>query len=327
MSVSVIAPVVAAFAVTAAPANATTGPSTTLLYDTATAAAPVTRTLPDSVVQTAGQTAELATGAVDETLKVAPVSPGLRSARSTTAGRCALNPGKTVKSHTGMSLPKTPLSSAAKGPLSGLPQGDCLQAGRRAGKDPLPLSPEGATKVPAVLLKDAGKVGGAVRKSQLGKLPAVGAAVPGKRRAGAPGAERAGMPLSMDLRDVSAPLGSGSAPGLSDITSALGSARPGDLPVGPTLFPPAGRQARPGPSDDLVGKANNTVNQVGGHIDQTENGVGSVVEVLKTKKRGSAKPAGRAAKPADGPLSLLDTPGIGLPDTSGIGLPKAPGLG
>ncbi|MFI0486838.1 hypothetical protein [Actinomadura sp. 9N215] len=100
----------------------------------------------------------------------------------------------------------------------------------------------------------------------------------------------------------------------------LGSAQPGGLPVGSTLFPPAGRHARPGPSDDdLLGQANNTVNQVGGEIDKTENGVGSVVHVLKARQR--------VAKPADGPLSMPGAPGIGLPNLPGIGLPSGTGNG
>ncbi|TDD30077.1 hypothetical protein E1287_29935 [Actinomadura sp. KC06] len=324
LSVSVLAPVVAAFAVAAAPAGAAPGASTTLLYEAAAVAGPVTGVLPEPVAQSAGQTAETTTGAVDGVLDAAPTSPGLRSA---SAERCKLNPGKTVNSHAGTSLPSTPLS-VGKTPLGGLPKGDCLPADRRAGTDDLPPPADAVVRVPKTLVKDAEKVGTAVRNSKLGELPGVSTALPGGRpavlpagRSAAPaGGQRAATPVGKALPGVPPALGSEPGLGLPNVPFALGSA-PAGLPVGPTLFPPAGRYAQPAPSDDLLGQANDTINQVGGEIDQTENGVGSVVEVLKVRD-GAAK---RTA--ADGPLSLPDAGGAGLPDASGLGLPEVPGLG
>ncbi|MCP9969196.1 hypothetical protein [Actinomadura madurae] len=79
LSACALAPVVAAFAVAAAPANAAKGPATTLLYDTATGAAPVTGTLPAPVVNRAGRAAETGTGAVDGILRAAPVAAPSRT--------------------------------------------------------------------------------------------------------------------------------------------------------------------------------------------------------------------------------------------------------
>jgi hypothetical protein len=72
LGVAAVAPFAAVLAVAAAPANAAPGPSTALLYDTAAAAYPATRTLPDPVVQTGGQTAEKITGTGDGVLRAAP---------------------------------------------------------------------------------------------------------------------------------------------------------------------------------------------------------------------------------------------------------------
>ncbi|TDD81843.1 hypothetical protein E1293_17750 [Actinomadura darangshiensis] len=299
LSISVLAPVVAALAVAAAPANAAPGPSTALLYDAATAAAPVTRTLPDPVLNTVGQTAEQGTGTVDGVLRAAPAASTLRAvpaAPGLGAGnaRCTLNPGKTVNSKAGTSLPRTPLQTAGRSPLGGLPEGDCLGAapgtGRRAA---LPVPSDAAGRVPRTLLNDVGKVGTSVHNSKLGELG--GAPLPSGRRAG--------MPLSMAVP--------GLTDGLPDVPSTLGSASPGGLPVGAALFPPAGRIAAPEPSDDLVGQANDTVNQAGAGVGETEENVGSVVDVLKAKDR--------AGRPADGPLSMPSAPGLGLPDLPGIG--------
>ncbi|MEO3823200.1 hypothetical protein [Actinomadura sp. B10D3] len=99
LSACALAPVVAAFAVAAAPANAAKGPATTLLYDTATGAAPVTGTLPAPAVNRAGQVAETGTGAVDGILRAAPVAAPLPHGRSA----------------------QTPLSLPVPGLSSGLP--------------------------------------------------------------------------------------------------------------------------------------------------------------------------------------------------------------
>ncbi len=126
LGAAAVAPFAAVLAVAAAPANAAPGPSTALLYDTAAAAYPATRTLPDPVVQTGGQTAEKVTGTVDGVLRAAP------GTSRHGAARCKLNPGKTVNSETGVGMPETPLPAVGQTPLGGLPKGDCLGT-RRAG--------------------------------------------------------------------------------------------------------------------------------------------------------------------------------------------------
>ncbi|RFS87135.1 hypothetical protein D0T12_02480 [Actinomadura spongiicola] len=138
LTVSVLVPAAMAFAVAAAPANAAPGPTTTLLYETATGAAPATRSLPEPVVRTAGKTAERGTTVVDKAVKAGPVSPKLRSV----AGRrCTLNPGKAVNSHTGIGLPETKLPTLSKDALGVVPKGDCLPSGRRVAMNPPTPSP------------------------------------------------------------------------------------------------------------------------------------------------------------------------------------------
>ncbi|NKZ08081.1 hypothetical protein [Actinomadura latina] len=243
LGVAALAPL-AALAVAAAPANAAPGPSTAFLYDTAAAAYPVTRTLPDPVVRTGGQTAETVTGAVDGVLRAAPGTSRVRPG----ADRCKLNPGRTVNSKTGAGLPETPLPAVGRTPLGGLAKGDCL------------------------------------------------------------GARRADMPVSMAL-----------PADLPAVPPVLGSAQPGGLPVGSGLFPAGARHATPVPSDDVLGKANGTVNKAGANLDQPEQGVGRVVDVLKAKER-AARPA--SGPGSDGPLSMPDAAALGLP-----ALPALPGIG
>ncbi|NVI87200.1 hypothetical protein [Actinomadura sp. BRA 177] len=292
LGAAAVAPFAAVLAVAAAPANAAPGPSTALLYDTAAAAYPATRTLPDPVVQTGGQTAEKVTGTVDGVLRAAP------GTSRHGAARCKLNPGKTVNSETGAGMPETPLPAVGQTPLGGLPKGDCLgtrRAGAR-GADALP-APDRAAKP---LLKDVRKAGDTVRNSKVGQVTGMRPAFPAGRRAG--------MPVSMAL-----PADLPSVPG------ALRSAQSGGLPS--VLFPVAGRRATPVPSDDVVGQANDTVNKAGKGLDRTEQGVGNVVDVLKAKDP--------AARPADGPLPggpLSDGP-LSMPDATALGLPALPGIG
>ncbi|WP_396453953.1 hypothetical protein, partial [Actinomadura sp.] len=269
LGAAALVPLAAAVAAVPAPADAAPGPATALLYDTAGTAYPALRALPDPVVQTGGQTAETATGAVDGVLRAAPGTSRVRSQ----AARCALNPGRTVDIETGARLPETRLPSIGKTPLGGLPEGDCLGARRAAGGTvPLPVPPGAAGKAGGKLLKGAGKVGG-----EIGEVAGMRPALPAGRRAN--------MPVSMAL-----PAGPPSAP------AALGAARPGGPPAGSVLFPLRDRRATPVPSDDVLGQANGAVNDAGAGLDRTEQGVGQVVDVLKARKD-------PAARPADGPLS------------------------
>ncbi|TDC84733.1 hypothetical protein [Actinomadura sp. 7K507] len=239
LSVSVLAPV-AALTVAAAPASAAPGPSTTLLYESYAAAAPVARTLPEPVTQTAGQTAELTTLTVDSALGSASRADGRSAAKA---------------------LP--------------VPAGG---AGEALG---------GAGDLPGTALGSLDGVGAGVGNSKLGGLPGAQAL---------PGARHTQAPLSMPLADV---------------PSTLADAEPAGLPVGTTLFPPTGRSAQPGPADDVLGQANGAVNQVGTALDETENGVGQTVEVLKARDRvGGAD---------EGPVSLLNSAGLELPSAPGLG--------
>ncbi|WP_433475285.1 hypothetical protein ACQPZP_42605 [Spirillospora sp. CA-142024] len=285
LSLSVLAPVVAALAVAAAPANAVPGPSTTLLYDTTAAAAPVTRTLPARVTNTAGRTIETGTGVVDGVIRKVPASsagrglPAASKLRAERAG-CKLNPD-------------TRLPTVGKAPLGGLPKGDCLGVTRRLDSDPGTVLPVPPGKAGGALLGHAGKVGKVVRGGKVGELTGA--------RPGLPGARRAEMPVSMALP--------GPTGGLPNVPSPLGGG-PLGLPVG-SLVPATGRYAAPEPSRDLLGQANVTVNKVGAGLGKTGDGVGSVVDVLKAKNR--------LARSADGPLSMPGAPGLGLPTLPGIG--------
>lgn len=308
LGAAVLAPLAAALAVASAPANAAPGaavradaapgPSTALLYDTAAAAYPVTKRLPDPVLQTAGRTAETVTGTVDRTLGAAPATSGLRAGTA----RCKLNPGKTLNKETGAGLPETPLPGVGAAALDGLPKGDCLgKRGDVLRTGALP-GPDEAT---GTLLRGAGEVGGTLSDGEIGRLAGAPPALPAARRAG--------MPVSMALPAAVPAAVPADLPG---VPSALGFVQSGNLPVSSMLVPARDRHATPVPSDDVLGQANDTVNKAGANLDRTEEGVGEVVDVLKAKDP--------AARPADGPLS--NGP-LSMPDASSLGLPALPGIG
>lgn len=285
LGASVLVPA-AALAVAAAPAHAAPpGPPTTLLYEAYAAAAPVGRVLPENVTMAAGQTAELATLTVDDAIESAPARTGSRTAR------CSLDPSGTIGDGAGVDLPGIPLTTDRKSPVSALAGDACLGAGRladrRAERDVRP-SPLGGGGIGGGLLDDVRGAGGDL------SLPGAGVLT---------GARRADSPLSMDL---------------AHLPAALAGASPAGLPVGRVLFPPAARISRPGPAGDVVGQASGLVGEAGTGLedavlggtglDASEEGVGKVVKVLKARER--------AAKPGDGPVSLLDSPG---PDSGGLG--------
>ncbi|TYB49121.1 hypothetical protein FXF69_08305 [Actinomadura chibensis] len=200
-----------------------------------------------------------------------------------------LSPRKAVKKHTGAKLPRTSLPSAAKGPLKKLPQGHCVAAGHRVATPPKPgPATDPVTRVPETVLKDAGKVGGALNRSRLGGLPGV-TALPHQRRAEAP--------LSLPVPNV---------------TSALGGANPGGLLLGSAQSRPEARVARPKPrpkprSGDVLGQVNGLVNGVGGAA-QSAAGAPDLGGVLKRR--------GHAGRPKSAPLSLPNASGVkvrGLP--------------
>ncbi|MEU5989877.1 hypothetical protein ABZ806_12975 [Spirillospora sp. NPDC047418] len=187
LGAAVVAPFAAALAVSAAPANAAPaapqapaapGPSTAFLYDAAAAAYPITMAIPDPALQTAGRTAETATGAVDRTVGAAPGTSGLRAG----AARCKLNPGKTLNYKTGAGLPEAPLPGAGGAvPLDGLPQGDCL--GKRG--DALRTGARPAA-LPAAVPADLPGVPSALGFVQTGDVPVSSMLFPARERRATP---------------------------------------------------------------------------------------------------------------------------------------------
>lgn len=248
--VSVLASFAAAIAVAAAPTDAApakaapsaaSGPSTLLLYETASTGHTVMRTLPAPVAGTGGRTAELGTGAADGLLRAAPAGSGMRTARA----RCRVRPDETLGSSTGLGLPDAQLPSVGQAPISGLPQGDCPSATHRDARaskpgTALPIPPGGGGDVPGTLLGGVGKLGKGLPTGKLlpgGKL--------GHREA-ARNARAAETPISL--------AGPGPNSGLPDLGSLLGGATPGGLPLGSVLFPRAARYAGPAPSATWSGR-------------------------------------------------------------------------
>ncbi|RKS79128.1 hypothetical protein BZB76_0570 [Actinomadura pelletieri DSM 43383] len=222
LTVSVLVPAAMAFAVAAAPSHAAPGPTTTLLYDTATDAAPATRNLPKPVVRTAGKTAEKGTATVDKALAAGPVSPKLR----TVAERhCTLNPGKTVNSHTGIGLPEPKLPTLGKDALGVVPKGDdCLSSGRRVAMNPPTPSPI-SLPLPDLLAPLGVAKGG---------LPLGGTPV-------APGGRLAGPKPSGDVLDEAARgvgmTGDGVDHATTEVRSVVEVLKAGERAVGPVEAP------------------------------------------------------------------------------------------
>lgn len=273
LGAAVVAPFAAVLAVASAPANAAhtpagdvPGPSTELLYDTAAAAHPISGAVPAPVLRAGGQTAERATGAVDDALRGAPGATDLApvSARRTAA------------------VPAPPDSGVADG---------------------------------GALLK---KLGDTVGQGALGDLPGA--------RAAAPGARHTGAPVSMPADGLQEVLPAN----VANVPATLAAAKAVGVPVGTMLFPPRERRATPVPADDVLGQTNGAVNDAGVKLDQTQEGLGNVVDVLKAKGATERRADGPGPRPAAGPLeggplengplagplSMLSTTGLGLP---GIG--------
>ncbi|NDU77276.1 hypothetical protein GWI34_32330 [Actinomadura sp. DSM 109109] len=315
--VSVLASFAAAVAVTAAPTDAAPakpapsaapGPSTPLLDGTAATGRSVMRTLPDPIARTGGDT----TG---EVLRAAPAGPGMRAAR---AG-CRVRPAKTVESGTGLELPSAQLPSLGQTPIGGLPQGDCPAATHRDARErelgtALPvLSGAKGGDVPGTLLGGTTKLNKVLPTAKLSKgLPTSKLLSTGRlgRSEGAP-------PAAPNGRAAEAPIsmaGPGGGSGLPAIGSLLGGVKPGGLPLGSVLFPPAARYAGPAPSGDLAGQAGGTLDKATAGLGRN-GGVGNVVDVLKARD-GSLRKGD--PKPADGPLSM--------PGASVLGVEKVPAL-
>ena len=274
LSVAVLAPA-AVLAGAAAPAAAAPGPSTTLLYDAYAQAEPVTGKLPPSVAGTAGPAAERATRTIDGLLGEAPGGTEVR-----TAHRCVDVNGLGVN------------KAAGKAPLDVLSKADCLGAASRVGRPvatkarPRPAGGAGDASGLGIL---PGGVGLGSLDSVRGKgLVPLQGAVPQAGRVAQP-------PLSI---------------GLAGLPPTLGAASPVRLPTG-AFLPSAARAARPGPDDDVLGRASALVDGAGAALEGPEKKLGTVVKVLKSNKR--------TATSSHGPVSLLDD--------SGLGLPRVPGLG
>lgn len=325
VGVSVLAPA-AALAVAAAPALAAPGPSTTLLYDAYTGAAPVTQHLPPSVTGTAGQAAEHATLTADGLIGDAPGGTDVRTAR------CDLDPGKAL--HGGAGLADAPLSAVEKAPRDVLSQRECLRSASRASESAKASpGPVGGTPDLGDLSGITGDGLGGLLGGGLVNGPGSASRTRAAKANPPPFPEMGGasglgvLPGGGSMGDVDTALGNGlagltgSAPqngrlaespvsmALTDLPGTLAKMSPAGLPVGGTLFPPAGRSARPKPADDLVGQANGLVDDAGATLDRPEGGVGKVVNVLKANER---------AATADRPVSLLDSSGLDLPGVPGL---------
>ncbi|SNR37405.1 hypothetical protein [Actinomadura mexicana] len=325
LRVSVLASFAAAIAVAAAPTDAApakaapsaaAGPSTLLLYETAAASRTVVRTLPAPVTGAGARTAALGAGAADGVPRaVPPAGPGPRAARA----RCRVRPAETVESSTGLGLPDAQPPAVGQAPIGGLSQGGCPGATQRDARDrkpgtALPVLSGGGGDVPGTLLGGTGKLGKGLPTGKLGKGLPTGKLLPtdklGRReaaRSAEPNGRAAETPISL--------AGPGPNSGLPDLRSLLGGATSGGLPLGSALFPPAARYAGPAPSGGLAGQAAGTVNKAGSGLGKTEGGVGSVVDVLKSRD-GARRTADGG--PAGGPLSM--------PDASALGVPKVPAL-
>ncbi|QKG24024.1 hypothetical protein ACTIVE_5667 [Actinomadura verrucosospora] len=234
-------------------------------------------------------------------------APAARTASAGPAARaCRLDATKTVDGTRVTRLLPSRTMALTPGrdgaPISAPRSGNCLGAADRTASGPglgsgLPAPVGEAAKVPGRVVGRVTSVPKRVVGSKVGKMGGGAVALP-NARSGASG----GGPLG-DAVDL----------GLPGDASSLRSAAPISM-----VFPDGvgARRSRPAPQN-LVGEANDTVNQM-------HSQVGSVVNVLKTRERPSD--TGRAG---DGGLAGGGLPGQGLADgLSGppVYLPKLPAV-
>ncbi|QKW39839.1 hypothetical protein HUT06_42255 [Actinomadura sp. NAK00032] len=166
------------------------------------------------------------------------------------------------------------------------------------------------------------KLGDTVGQNAIGDLPGAQPALPGARHAG--------MPVSM-----AAPGGPQEAlpADVTNVPAALGAVEAAGVPIGSVLFPPRERRATPVPSDDVLGQTNDAVNKAGVKLDETQQGVGNVVDVLKAKGAAERRADGPAPRPAAGPLEggPLDNGPLAGPvsmvTSTALGQGAVPGIG
>ncbi|MBO2464263.1 hypothetical protein [Actinomadura violacea] len=329
LGLSAAAPLAAALTLAAAPANAVQGPAADLVYGTVGQVGPAMPpvAVPAPVSDAASRTAEAATGTADGALAaasrpgrgagLAPRLPVSRTGSRTASGpaaaaarACRLDPMKTVDGTRVTRLLPSQTMSLTPGrdgaPISAPRSGGCLGAADRSASGPgiasgLPAPVGEAAKVPGRVVGRVTSVPKRVVGSKVGKMGGGAVALP-NARSGAPGG---------------GPLGDAVALGLPGDASSLRSAAPISM-----VFPDGAgaRRSRPAPQN-LVGEANDTVNQM-------HSQVGSVVNVLKTRERPSD--TGRAGDgglvggglPADGPADGLADGLSGPP----VYLPKLPAV-
>lgn len=280
LGLSAAAPLAAALALSAAPANAAQGPVADLVYGTVGQVGPALPpvALPAPVSDTASRTLESAAGTADGAVasaarpgRSAGLGKGLPVSRTASAAgpaarACRVDPMKTVDGtrvtrllpHQTMAL--TPGRDGA--PISAPRTGSCVGAANRTASGPgvasgLPAPVGEAAKVPGRVVGRVTSVPKRVVHSKVGKALPTG-------RSAASGASGGG------------PLGDAVALGLPGDASALRSAAPISM-----VFPDGAglRRARPAPQS-LTGEADDTVKTM-------QSQVGSVVNVLKTRERPS----------------------------------------
>ncbi|GAA0285516.1 hypothetical protein GCM10009527_096940 [Actinomadura nitritigenes] len=307
LGLSAAAPLAAALALSASPANAVQGPVADLVYGTVGQVGPALPPVapPAPASDTASRTVESATGTADGAVasatrpgRGAGLGKGLPVSRTASvpgaaARACRTDPMKTVDGtrvtrllpHQTMAL--TPGRDGA--PISAPRSGSCLPATDRAASGPgaasgLPAPVGEAAKVPGRVVGRVTSVPKRVVRSKVGK------ALPNGRSA-APGASGGG------------PLGDAVALGLPSDAASLRSA----APISMVVPDEAGlRRAEPAPQS-LTGETGDTVNTM-------QSQVGSVVNVLKTRERPSGtRRAGDGGLTADGLVDGLYGPPVYLP--------------
>jgi hypothetical protein len=325
LGLSAAAPLAAALALSAAPANAVQGPVSDLVYGTVGQVGPALPpvAVPAPVSDAASRTLETATGAADGALASATRSgrrtglpqnlPVSRAASATSAARaCRLDPVKAVDgTRVTRLLPRqamalTPGQDAA--PISAPRSGSCLGTAARTASGPaaasgLPAPVGQAAAVPGRVVGRVASVPKRVVHSKVGQMGGTGVALPNGRSAASPASG-------------SGPLGDAVALGLPGDAAALRSAAPISM-----VFPDGAglRRGEPAPQN-LVGETDDTVNAMHAQV-------GDVVNVLKTRERPSD--TGRAA--AGGGLVGDGGPAGGHGLTDGLSgppvyLPKLPAV-
>jgi hypothetical protein len=311
LGLSVAVPLAAALTATAAPANATDGPVSDLVYGTVGQVGPALPPVPvpAPVSGTAERTVEIATGTADGALASAtrpgqrtglpsslpasagsPVSPAARAACKVDAVR-TIDGTRVTRLLPSGTMALTPGQDGA--PISAPRSGSCLgaagrTAGQRTASSGFPEPVGEAAKVPGRVVGRLTAVPKRVVHGKVGQVGGAAAALP-NGRSGASG---------------DGPLGDALTLGLPTDAASLRSAAPISMVVPRSL---GARRAKPAPQS-LAGEA-------GDALDQMHSQVGDVVNVLKTRERPSD--TGRSGA-GDGLVDGLSGPPVYLPKLPGV---------